>query len=401
MGKVTIDWEENENVEWHDYRPQASAGGAQERRKLLITTDNFLPRWDGISRFLSEIVPRLKESYDITIVAPDYGPVHIDGVAIERIPLAARSYGGYTPAKKAYSRVRALVRGTDIVFNQALGPIGVSAIIAAKRCRRPVVNYIHSVEWELFPKAIASPALRGPLVTLSKALARVLYNRCAALIVPSEGVAEQFSWQGIRTRKRVVHLGVDTRKFSPGDRKAARARLGIPHDAFVVGYHGRISHEKNLVTLLRGFSRARIPRKQLYIVGDGVPELRERIGRQQGVTVAGSTDNVVEWLRAMDAYVQPSFTETTSLSVLEAMACRLPVVSSKVGFIKHYIVDGKNGLFFDNTSGYDLARKLTMLHDDAALRERLAASARETIQKDFNWDTTAEQIKRVLDEFAA
>ena len=387
MARVFIDREQLQNVEWEELPPVKKT---TEKRRLLITTDNFLPRWDGISRFLSEIIPRLKESYDITVIAPDYGFVTIEGVEIVKIPLSTHKYGDYTPASFEYRKIDRYVRRADIIFNQALGPIGICAILAAKRRRRPLASYIHSIEWELFPKALVSLGIiRGALLPLSKWIVSWFYNRCRVLILPSENIAELFSWQKISTPKRIAHLGVDTNKFSSGDKHKARESLNLPQDAFVIGYHGRIGYEKNLITLLRAFRRLRIKNKKLVIVGDGVPAIKSRLTRFDDVIVTGSTNHVTPWLNAMDVYVQPSFTETTSLTVLEAMACGLPVVSSKVGFIKYYIIDGQNGLFFDNSSPYDLVRKITHLYDDQILRSTLAVNARRTVQSEFNWEKTA------------
>jgi glycosyltransferase involved in cell wall biosynthesis len=395
--RVIIDREQMENIEWQDIKP--AADGRKERRRLLITTDNFPPRWDGISRFLSEMIPRLRESYEITVVAPDYGHVVIEGVEVVKIPLRKKSWGDYTPARFAYRQIKRLVRRSDIVFNQALGPIGLCAIWAAKRCRRPVASYIHSIEWELLPKALAgtlSP-IRGLLLPFSKSVVSFFYNRCSVIILPSENIAELFSWQRIHTPKRIAHLGVDTVKFAPGDKAKARASLGLPWDAFIVGYHGRIAYEKNLLVLLRAFRRLNVKNKKLLIVGDGVPAIKERLLRSGDVIVTGSSNNVVPYLHAMDVYVQPSLTETTSLTVLEAMACGLPVVSSKVGFIKYYILDGENGLFFDNSSPYDLATKISRLQRDQVLRSTLSVNARHTVVEQFNWERTAEEIKKILD----
>jgi glycosyltransferase involved in cell wall biosynthesis len=393
--KVVIDREQLKDVEWRDL---SKVKQHQGKRRLLITTDNFLPRWDGISRFLSEIIPRLKETYDITVIAPEYGHVTIDGVEIIKIPIGKKSYGDYTPARFQYKRIARLVRRSDVVFNQALGPIGMCAILAAKRFRRPVASYTHSIEWELVPRAMSFLGpIRGALYPISKALVRFFYNRCTVLIVPSENIAELLSWQHIGTPKSIAQLGVDTKKFGPADRKKARESLNLPQDAFIVGYHGRIGYEKNLVVLLRAFRRLKMPNKRLIIVGDGVAAIKNKLLRHPDVMVTGSTNHVAPYLHAMDIYVLPSFTETTSLAVLEAMACGLPVVSSKVGFIKYYIIDGENGLFFDNASPYDLSLKIARLYNDRILRSKLAINARRTVVEKFNWENTAEEIKEILD----
>lgn len=391
MMKVVID---REKIDWKDVAPAQHKG----KRRLLITTDNFLPRWDGVARFLAEIIPRLQENYDITVIAPDNGHVTIEGVEIVKVPLRKRNWGDYTPPKFAYKRIARYVRRSDIVFNQALGPIGVCSIIAAKRYKRPIASYTHVIEWELLPKALSFIGpLRGFLHPLSKAFVRFFYNRCSLLIVPSENIAEILSWQHISAPKKVVHLGVDTNKFSPDDKKKARESLNLPPDAFIVGYHGRLGYEKNLSVLLRAFRRLKVDNKRLIIVGGGVPALRQKLERYPDVLVTGTTNYVLPYLHAMDVYVLPSFTETTSLAVLEAMACGLPVISSKVGFIKYYIKDGDNGMFFDNKSAYDLSLKISKLYHDRVLRSKLGINARKTVTKDFNWEKTAEDIKAALD----
>ena len=57
-------------------------------KKLLIATDNFLPRWDGIARFLNEIIPRLSEDFDITVVSPNFGKIpEMEGVRFVSFPI--------------------------------------------------------------------------------------------------------------------------------------------------------------------------------------------------------------------------------------------------------------------------------------------------------------------------
>ena len=85
---------------------------------------------------------------------------------------------------------------------------------------------------------------------------------------------------------------------------------------------------------------------------------------QKNIILTGSKDNVVPYLQAMDIYVLPSLTETTSISTLEAMSCGLPVVVTPVGYVKNYIHDGKNGLFFPKKNSGILARKINELIKD-------------------------------------
>ncbi len=367
--------------------------------RLVIATDNFLPRWDGIARFLAEIIPRLLEEYDVTVISPDYGITPLD-MRVRRvlIPTRSKQYGDYTPARWEPEPIRAAVAEADIVFCQTIGPVGWLAHRYARKLKKPLVAFIHNIEWELVPKAMDVSFLKRLAYPLMKLVTRYLYNRCDLLIVPSENIAEMFSWQRIRTPKRVVHLGVDPKRFVRGDKEAAKRQLKIPLAAVVVGFHSRLAHEKNLLTLSRAYLRLKAKEKRLLLLGDGVPELKAKLKRVPGAIVPGAQEDVVLYLQAMDIYVMPSFTETTSLAVLEAMSCELPVISSPVGFIQQYIKHGENGFFFETKNAYELAGKLQQLAEDEPLRAKIGKAARKTILEQFNWDKAAEGIAAALRE---
>jgi glycosyltransferase involved in cell wall biosynthesis len=120
--------------------------------------------------------------------------------------------------------------------------------------------------------------------------------------------------------------------------------------------------------------------------------------KQKNMILAGSKDNVVPYLQAMDIYVLPSLTETTSISTLEAMSCGLPVVVTPVGFIRRYIKEGKNGVFFPKRNSGILARKLNGLIKSESLRQKLGSNARKTVIQKFNWDRTVKGIESALNK---
>ena len=93
----------------------------------------------------------------------------------------------------------------------------------------------------------------------------------------------------------------------------------------------------------------------------------------------------------------PSLTETTCLSALEAMSCQLAVVSTQVGFIKSYIKNDYNGLFFEKQNHYHLSKNIQRLINDEKLRIQLGIYARRTIVEHFSWDKTGEGIEKALE----
>ncbi|WP_051704743.1 MULTISPECIES: D-inositol-3-phosphate glycosyltransferase [unclassified Glycomyces] len=207
-------------------------------------------------------------------------------------------------------------------------------------------------------------------------------------------------------RVEVIHPGVDLGVFRPGDRRLAREALGLPADALVVAFVGRIQPAKAPDVLLRGLARLR----------ETDPALAERI---VPVLVGGPSNTDLYWLpklagdlglgdrvqwrtprsgealaqvyRAADAVAVPSYNESFGLVALEAQAAGTPVIAAKVGGLPTAVADGVSGLLVDSHSAEDWAAALGRVMGDAALRERLAAGARAHAAL-FSWQATAEGL---------
>ena len=126
------------------------------KKKLLITTDCFLPRWDGIARFLIELIPSLKDEFDIIVVAPKFeGELkEIPDVRVIRYPLLKWRFGDIYFSKPDKAELTKLIAQSDVVFNQTIGTIGIASIKIAHRLGKPVISYVHSIEWELASRAV-------------------------------------------------------------------------------------------------------------------------------------------------------------------------------------------------------------------------------------------------------
>lgn len=383
-------------------------GMMNHKKKLVIVTDNFLPRRDGVVRFLIEVIPRLKSQFHITVICPDNKErVSLAGIKFIRIPLSKKVFGDFQFAKFRPSKMVRAIRKSDIVFSQTIGPIGGTGLFLGQTFKKKTVSFIHSIEWELFTKAIAHKTLKRHVGPVTKRMVRFLYNRCNKLIVPSEQVSELLLSQRINVARSVIHLGVDPNKFKPLDdfdiKRKERERLGIQMDDFVIGYHGRLSREKDIFTLLRAFIHLKKtnPRFKLLIVGSGLPDIVEKLARREGVIHIPATQYVERYLPLMDVYVTPSLTETTSLSTLEAMSCELPVVSTPAGYIRDYLKEGVNGLFFPMKNSIVLAKKILYLAKRKSQRDILGKQARATVVEKFNWDVTASKLDDFFKELTS
>ncbi len=371
----------------------------EKKPRIIITTDSFLPRWDGVARFLNNIIKDLTKEFEVTVIAPDFGIIEQkQEYHLIRIPLRKKRYGDIRFAKLKYWLIKKEIKKADLVFNQTIGPIGVMSIIAAKRLNKKVISFTHSIESELVPMALGEGKKRRLMYIIMRLYSRWIYNKPDLLITPSEWVDDQLSWQGIRTKREVVKIGVDTKKFSPGTAKTIRTKIGCEEEDIIIGHVGRLAREKDIRTIIRGFVRTRkkYPRTKLLVIAKGLIEIEKSLSEKEGVIYLGSQNEVVPYYRAMDIFVMASLTETTCLAALEAMSCGKPIISTPVGFVKDYVIEGKNGLFFPKKDSYKLSQQIEKLIKNPELRKKMGEEARKTVEKNFQWSETAKKIIAII-----
>jgi len=371
-------------------------------KHMLIVTDCFPPRWDGVARFLLDFLRRIPPHEKATVIAPAYpgeAPELPASVTVIRIPLSVWHAADIAFAWPRISELRAAIEQADILFANTIGPIGMRSIKLAQKLQKPIVSFVHSVEWELAAKSLAHG--RSIAKMLVRRIARRTYNRCSHIICPSQETAHRLRAIGIARPMSIVHLGVDTDRFHPPKDKAlAKATLGIDPDAVIVGFHGRIAREKDLPTLVRAMRvvREQLPSAKLLVVGTGIEKV---LPSEPWIITPGAHTNPVQFLHAMDIYCTPSLLETTSLSTLEAMACGLPVIATPVGLIHDYIHSGVNGVIFPRGDAQALARHILVLADNSALRDRMGLFARKTTQEQYSVSWSVTKIRDILDKLAS
>lgn len=206
--------------------------------------------------------------------------------------------------------------------------------------------------------------------------------RTAACHVVTTGEALR---QQLHTENRIplahmtsVPTGIDLARFRPLDRAAARTRLGLPA-RYYAGILATLRDWKGHEPLLEVFARLRrqFSDWELVIIGDGPchAHLHERIralGLGACARLVGNQTNPEEWLNALDLFVLPSWgNEGVPQSIMQAMACGLPVVSTHVGAIGEAVVDGVTGTLVPARDNQALAAAVASFMADAGRRQKM------------------------------
>ncbi len=200
--------------------------------------------------------------------------------------------------------------------------------------------------------------------------------------------------------ERVTYLpnSVDVAEFRPpreGDRAAARARLGLPADAFVIGGVGRLTPQKNFGLLLeaaRPLLAAR-PDAIVALFGSGPEEARLRAMAGVRVRFLGTVAERPAIYHALDLMVLPSRFEGLPMTVLEAMASGVPLLASAVDGLREIATAGEHAVLAPSENVAAFRAALLELHGDARLRARLAKSALELVRARYDARVLAAELE--------
>jgi glycosyltransferase involved in cell wall biosynthesis len=232
------------------------------------------------------------------------------------------------------------------------------------------------------------------------------------LMVLNEGMMEEALADGfLREQMLWMPNPVDVNEFRPGtpdEVSELRIRYGIPSSAAVVIYVGRLSHEKGLPQLLRGFALAcrTVPNAMLILVGDGAqrPELaslaQELDLGPSKLRFAGRVDvtEVPKWLRSADLFSLVSPSEGFSCALAEAMAAGLPSVVTDIPANAQLIEPGIHGTMVPFGDEAAIGDRLSRLLSDISLREEMGRAARQRIVDNYSTSNIVSRYEKLFSE---
>jgi len=393
--------------------------------RVLFLTESFHPVLGGGERHIRALGRGLaRTGTPVTVVTrrgEEAWPAEetFEGMHVVRVPPPGPGRAGkYRMVRHAMAALHRLRRGYDVLIVRGTRVLGLPGIVAARAAGKrvilqPEVNGEMSGEVYTWGQPFAGTAL-DRAVRAGTGVRNLFLRDADAFVAMSRLIREEFLAAGVPAGK-IAHIphGVDTARFHPAstaERRAARARLGLPADACVIAYTGRLLRGKGLEDLLAAFAKvaAEVPSAYLLIVGSGAGQalsveedlraivVREGLGAR--VTFTGRLDDVSEALRAADVFAFPSVFEALGISLIEAAATGLPAVGARTGGIVDVIEDGASGWLVDPGDVAALAARLRALVVDAAARARLGARGRAIAEARFDEGRALVRYRALLGE---
>jgi D-inositol-3-phosphate glycosyltransferase len=285
--------------------------------------------------------------------------------------------------------------------------------LAAQRWGTPLVHSMHTLAKVKNAALATGDIAEPPARELGEADVVAAADRLVAN-TEEEAAALRELYDADPKRVDVVPPGVDLSTFTPGHRAAARDRLGLPADADVILFAGRIQPLKAPDVVLRAVARLvggdteRRARTVLAVVGGpsgsglAEPEQLQKLAGELGINdVVRFAPPVPQgelavWYRAADVTVVPSHSESFGLVAVESQACGTPVVAASVGGLRTAVADGRSGLLVNGHDPDDYAAAVRRLLSDEVLHRRLSDGAVRHAAR-FDWSATA---RAVLDVYA-
>ncbi len=355
----------------------------------ILHTESSLG-WGGQEiRILTESLGMIRRGLQVTLLCPPEATIfkvaQSQGMPVIPIPMAHKNLTGLLALRKQLANTQA-----DVIITHSSTDSWLTAI-ASLFLRQP-------------PPMVRLRHISTPVPT--NLPTRWLYGKAARRVITTG--------EGIRTRlievnkippEQIISIptGIDLQKFSPSDQQQARTTLGIPQAIPIIGFVATLRSWKGHLDLLEAFKEIDHPEAQLLIIGDGPQSavVAQRIVQlaipPHRVRLTGRQENIPTWLNAMDLFVLPSYAnEGVPQSIMQAMACGLPVISTPIGGIPEMVIHDQTGVLTPPRDIPALRQVINALLADPEKRQRLGKAALSHAQARCSQERMLDRMEQIL-----
>lgn len=393
--------------------------------KVGLLTTEFLPVWGGVASYCINLCQALADKVELHIFTTSRkldgatvsgeGLSAFDNIKIHAISPATDIFFSTLRYQLSLARkLPQLVKENKLDLVHSAGPLADQMLRTISRSSIPRVLTYHStlpgqrqgisesgVCFKNLDSSEKMTLLSYPFIRLYESLSLAKTKNIIAVsrAVRNE-LVEQYNYRG---RVTVIPNGIDVGKFKPDKKKDKQKR---------VLFSGRFIAMKGLQLVIKAMPQVLREHKDATFVfaGAGDREPYKRMLQETGISEENfefyyiDYQNMPQFYSSGDMLILPSFLESFPMTILEAMACGLPVIASNVGDVADMVKEGETGFLIDKGDYQTLAERINQLLSDEALRIRMGKNARSLVVENYSLETmgrkTLEVYQEVLEEKA-
>lgn len=367
--------------------------------RIAIFSDNFYPELSGIADSVVVLAKELANSgHQVRFYAPRYSVANFKtanlpaaefsggpNISVHRffsLPFPAPTHQGrlVIPWPGVSSDVKKF--GPDVIHSQLFFGTGLNALLAARKLKIPLVGTNHTAIKEFLRYTpIKSEGLKNLLLKYVV----WYYNQCKFVTAPSQSVFTEMKEYGFAAPHDVVSNPIDIVTFTPAvPVRKADLKKEFGFSEHTIFYAGRLAPEKDIDVIINALAEVRreVPDVMLALAGHGasLEVLKKQVADlklEANVKFLGTLNKkkLAEVYQASDIFTIMSTSETQSLTLMQAMASRIPVIGARARALPEYI-NSENGFLVEPGDAKTLAETLVKLLADDSLRSRLGQGGR-------------------------
>jgi glycosyltransferase involved in cell wall biosynthesis len=382
-------------------------------RPRIAILSPFIDKSHGTERVIAEQIERLNSKFEIHLYSSRVADIDLTSIAWHRvwIPPGPHLFGflwwlAANRLRRTWHRLRGL--RPDLIYSPGINCLDADLI---------AVHIVFAEFWDQVKDELKfrnNPMKTWPRLlhrrlyySLIEFLERRVYRRAdVALTAVSEKTALAVThYYGRTAPVGVIYNGIDYGRFNPQRvaelRASARGSLGLTENAIAVLLVGNDWKKKGLPCLLEAAGLLHDPRLRILVAGRDIEApyklMISRLGLAEQVAFLPLRPDVEFYYAAADIYAGPSLDDSFALPPAEAMACGLPVITTRSNGGSTIMHHGEDGLILeDPADAKTLSQWLDRLANDAAWRATIGAAATITAAK-YTWEHSAQQLGEVID----
>lgn len=382
----------------------------QQRKRYCIFAAQYFPHLGGVERYTYNLSKKLIEKgNDVVIVTSNVYHLDeyevVDGIPVYRVPCINLLEGRYPVLKpnSDFKRIHKelLEQHFDMVIvNTRFYPHSLYAMMLAKRKKVKCITLDHGTShlsvdnkfWDF-----VGGIYEHLLTQVDKIFCKDYYGVSGAC-------CEWLEHFRIKA-KGVLYNSIDleeVKQLSENPVANYREQYGIPEDAVVIAFTGRLLKIKGLTELMNVMDAICETRDDVYLLIAGDGDMEEEIDARKTTHIipVGRIDfkHIVALLNESDIFCLPSVSEGFSTSILEAVACGCYIITTARGGARELLVDEQHGTVIESNREDILLPAIERVLDDKAHREKALELSYNRVKTNFTWDIVAEQVEKICEE---